>query len=228
MNYIIYPILILTIFFIFNVPKIANKLIIWRWMSKLSIAHHQFIFNKLFENVNGFALSKISRKTNDAPEYTYGEISFVPFIALLSQTNINKNSVFYDLGSGVGKAVLACSMVFKVKKSTGVELFANLYECAQNQIIHLKNYPEYKNNKINFVNDNFLNVELADATLIFINATGFIGETWNKLNDKLERLQKPLTIISISKKIKAKNFKIIKKTYVEMSWGVAVAYIYAQ
>ncbi len=228
MSYIIYPLLILTVFFIFNTRKIANKIIISRWMSNLSINTHQSIFNKLFENVNGFVLSKIARQPNDAPEYTYGEISFVSFIALLSQTNINKSTVFYDLGSGAGKAVLACSMVFNVKKSTGVELFTNLYECSQNQVIKLKTYPEYKNNQINFINDNFLNVEFTDATLIFINATGFIGETWDKLNDKLEHLQNHLTIISISKKIIAKNFKLLKTTYIEMSWGVAVAYIYAQ
>lgn len=226
MNYLIYTILILTVFFIFNISKITNNLIIWRWMSRLAIKKHLFIFNQIFANVNGFQLSKISRQTNDALEYTYGEISFIPFIALLSQTDINKNTVFYDLGSGVGKAVLACSMVFKVKKSIGIELFTNLYECAEKQKIKLKSYPEYTNLQIEFINDNFLKSDFSDATLIFINSAAFIGETWDKLNNKLENLQTPLTVISISKKINAKKFKMLKTTYIEMSWGVAMAYIY--
>lgn len=197
-------------------------------MRKLSIKKHQIVFNKLFENVNGFKLSKIARNKNDAPEYTYGEISFVPFIALLSQVAINKNTIFYDLGSGAGKAVIACSLVFSVKKCIGIEIFTNLYSSARNQQIKLSSYPEYKNKvtKISFINNNFLNINLDDATLIFINATAFIGDTWDLLNKKFEEFSRPLTIISISKKIDAKNFELQKTAYIEMSWGVAIAYIY--
>lgn len=60
-------------------------------------------------------------------EYAYGEIKFMSFIALLSLTNPDADTVFYDLGSGIGKAVLACSMVFPIRKSVGVELFPELY-----------------------------------------------------------------------------------------------------
>ncbi len=196
-------------------------------MRKLSLKKHQIIFNMIFKDVNGFSLSKTARKQNDAPEYTYGEITFIPFIALLSQTKIDENTIFYDLGSGVGKAVIACSMVLPIKKSYGIELFTNLHSCALHQQIKLNKYPEYKHkaDKIHFINDNFLNIDFKDATLIFINATAFIGETWDKLNAKFEVLKTPITIITTSKKISAKNFAIVKTTYVEMSWGIVVAYI---
>lgn len=220
--------LILGICLIINYSKIINHLIIWRWMRKLSLKKHQIIFNRLYQNINGFKLSKNARIKNDAPEYTYGEINFLPFIALLSQVQIDENTIFYDLGSGTGKAVLACSMTFNIKSCIGVELFPNLHECALNQKTALTQIPNYTNQakKINLINDNFLNIDLDDATLIFINATAFIGDTWEKLNDKFTKLQNDVTIITISKKINAINFKLQKTTYIEMSWGVALAYIY--
>lgn len=223
---LIYGLLIFSVFTILNYQKIINKLIIYRWMRKLAIKQHETVFKQIFKDADGFALSKISRKLSDAPEYTYGEILFVPFIALLSQTNINKHTIFYDLGSGVGKAVIACSMVFKIQKSCGIELFTNLHACANSQKTKLYAYSQYKSNPINFINANFLEIDFSEASLIFINATAFIGAIWDDLNKKLGKIQKNLTIISISKKINATNFKISKTTYVEMSWGIALAYIY--
>lgn len=214
--------------FVIFLPKLNNKFTIWRWMRGLSLHKHQKTFNQLFQGIEGFTLSKIARQMYDAPQYTYGEILFLPFIALLSQTNIDKNSVFYDLGSGIGKAVIACSLVFEIKKYCGVEFFENLHTCAlqkQNILTSLNNYKN-KANKIKFINNDFLNIDFADATLIFINATAFFGEIWEQLNTKLTQINGDLTIITISKKITAKNFKLAKSTHVEMSWGIATAHIY--
>lgn len=36
-----------------------------------------------------------------------GEIEFAPFVAMLSELNLPQDAKFVDLGSGVGKAVLA-------------------------------------------------------------------------------------------------------------------------
>ena len=68
-----------------------------------------------------------ARQKQDAIEYVYGEIEFLPFIALLSLDKPDSKTVFYDLGSGIGKAVLACAMVYPVHKSVGVELLPELY-----------------------------------------------------------------------------------------------------
>ena len=159
-------------------------------------------------------------------EYTYGEIDFISFIALLSLTNPDARTVFYDLGSGTGKAVIASAMVFNIK-SYGIEIFHQLHHAAQKQLQHLQNIADYQLNadNIHFINMNFLDADLNNATLIFINATALFGETWAALNQRLKQVKKNATIITTSKKLSTDDFVIKKITLVQMSWGIVNAYI---
>lgn len=147
-----------------------------RWQKLLNLQEHAQVFRQIYTDANGFMLSQNARHVHDAMEYAYGEIEFLSFIALLSLTNPNKNTVFYDLGSGTGKAVLACGMVFPICKSIGIELFPELYldSCKRrDQLAAMKNYAE-QTKKIQFILGDFLKVNLDDATLVFINSTAFL------------------------------------------------------
>ena len=208
--------------------SIKEKLQICRWKKTLDLKKHEKAFNEIYKCINGFKISKKSRQTHDAPEYTYGEIEFVTLIALLSQTNINQDTVFYDLGSGTGKAILACAMVFPVKKACGIELFANLYAASIQQREKLSTYADYQDSvaSIQFINSDFLDVDLSDANLIFINAAAFIGDIWDKLNTKLSKLPNEVTILSASKKLVSDRFSLVKTTRMQMSWGVVFVYVY--
>ena len=202
----------------------------YRWFRALNLKTHQRHFDGLYQAVNGFALSQIARQKGDAMEYTYGEIEFIPFIALLSLVPPDKDTVFYDLGSGTGKAVLACAMVFKVKKSCGIELFEELHQSARDQKKYLERIPEYqeKAQTIDFIQTNFLQADISDATLIFINASALFGDTWGALLQRLRRL-KPGTIILItSKKLSCDVFETKKETLIQMSWGVVKVFVFVR
>lgn len=211
-----------------NCRNIKNKYIVWRWKKILSLNKHKSHFENIYNDVNGFNLSKQARKTYDAPEYVYGEIEFIAFIALLSQAKPNQNSIFYDLGSGSGKAVLAANMVFNIKKSIGIEIFANLHNAALKQRDKLQKINNYNNqaNNIYFINDNFLNQNFSDANIIFINAAAFFGETWQQLNTKLDTFTHAVTVLSVSKKLLTTSYVLKKTTSITMSWGIVTAYIY--
>ena len=198
-----------------------------RWSKALNLPEHTKVFNQHYQHVNGFMLSRQARKTADAFEYTYGEIDFVSFIALLSLTHPSQETHFYDLGSGVGKAVIACAMVYAVKRARGIELFAPLHHAALAQQQQLAQHPDYGQRaaRIEFIQQDFLTVDLHDATLIFINSTGFMGTLWQEISDKLAATIKHATIITISKPLAHNAFMITKSTPVMMSWGVAMAYI---
>lgn len=197
------------------------------WKRAFSLKQHQRIFDTCYEAINGFFLSQQARRTGDAMEYLYGEIDFVAFTALLALTKPNAHSVFYDLGSGVGKAVVTCAMVFEVHKSIGIELFAPLHQAAISVKNALAALPEYheKAHNIHLIHANFLTIDLHEATHLFINATAFFGETWQALNKQLETQAQQATIITTSKPLCSKKFKILKKTTVLMSWGAVTAFI---
>jgi len=204
-----------------------RKTQIKRWRRTLQLDKHLPIFQRLFAHVDGFALSQKARAQHDAMEYVYGEIDFLAFVALLSLVQPDANTIFYDLGSGTGKAVMACAMVFNVKKSCGIELFHELHHSALKQQQRLVKLPSYmkKAQTIHFINHDFLIADFNEATLIFINATGLFGASWEALNDRLAHTAMCQTVITTSKKLTTKAFTVSRITNVQMSWGVVNAYI---
>lgn len=203
---------------------------IHRWQKSLNLHEHAGVFHELYQNANGFLLSQRARQRQDAMEYAYGEIEFLSFTALLSLAKPNANTVFYDLGSGIGKAVLACVMVFPIRKSIGIELFPELHFDACKRVEQLatsKNYTKQAQ-KIQFILGDFLDANLDDATLIFINSTAFFGPTWEKICAKIDKLSHLTTVITISKTLTSADFKLTVQTQVEMSWGIVFAYIHTR
>lgn len=198
-----------------------------RWRKELSIPKHQRAFRNIYKDVNGFDLSRRARAGQDAIEYTYGEIEFESFVALLSMAHPNDSTVFYDLGCGVGKAVLACAMVFPVKKSCGIEIFPNLYECALSQKKALEMLPEYHfvASTIEFKLGNILQYKLEDANLIFINATAFFADFWETVSQHLEMVKPKTQVLTTSKPLRSNLFHVTTTTHMEMSWGIVEVYI---
>lgn len=205
-----------------------QRLVLTRWRKSLNLERHASIFNQIFNGTNGFILSQEARRDNNAFDYLYGEIEFEPFIALLSLVQPNQNTIFYDLGSGIGKAVLACAMVYPVRKSIGIELFPALQSCACERIKELAAVPHYQETaaRIHFILGDFLKENMEDATLIFINSTAFIGPTWDKICAILDQLPSIEHVITTSKPLRSAHFIQMKRTKIEMSWGVVFAFIH--
>ncbi|KGP62338.1 methyltransferase [Legionella norrlandica] len=222
--------LLLVIIFLLNVQKARKKIHIKQWQKSLNLTHHAQVFEQLYFDTNGFLLSQRARENKDAIDYVYGEIEFLPFIALLSLTHIDSNTVFYDLGSGTGKAVIACGMVYPVRKSVGIELFPELHQKACEQLKKLATIEGYieQSRKISFILGDFLTVDLSEATLLFINSTTLFGPTWEKLSARLDELPHLKTVITTSKALLPGHFKLISRTRVQMSWGVVFAFIHVR
>ncbi|EHL32484.1 class I SAM-dependent methyltransferase [Legionella drancourtii] len=199
------PLLPLLLFYIHGKRK---QLRIKQWQKSLNLAEHAQFFQRLYQHENGFILSQQARKKRDAIDYVYGEITFLSFLALLSLTKPDENTVFYDLGCGIGKAVLACAMVFPIRKSVGVEILPELYFSACKQakkLASIKNYAE-QTKKIEFILGDFLKVNLDEATIIFINSTALFNPTWKTLCARLEYLPHLTTVITTSKALPSKLF----------------------
>ncbi len=221
--------LLLTILVLFYSQEIKKNRRIQKWHRSLNLDKHSPVFYELFKDVNGFQLSQEDRRQNDALEYVYGEIEFVPFIALLSLVKPNSDTIFYDLGCGTGKAVIACALVYSVKKSVGIELLPHLHLSASNQLKRLDSIKDYNlSTQIEFIQGNFLEVDLDEATYIFINSTSLFGSTWEILCSRLNKLPKLNTVITTSKPLLSTEFSLIIRTKILMSWGVVLAYIHTR
>ncbi len=208
--------------------RILLKRRLKRWRQELAINQHAAVFRELFQPIDGYGLSRQAREGNDAIEYVYGEIEFETFIALIALCKPDSNTVFYDLGSGTGKAVLACAMVFPVKKSAGIELFEELYLAAIERKKLLGTLPAYQKaaDAVDFQHGDFLQTPVSDANLIFMNSTAFIGDYWLKVSQHLEQQLKPGAIVlSASKALVSDGFVMKHSTQVAMGWGVVTIFM---
>lgn len=185
---------------------------------------------QLYRAISGADLSQAERKTllNDEDAFIYGEIQFLPFFALLEKAMPRKGEVFYDLGSGIGKAVFTAALYFDFKKTVGIECLPGLNRAAHTQLQKATDYliPIEKLAPIQFVEADFLNYDFSDANIIFINATCFSYSTWEQLVAKFKLLKSGSRLIVTTKKMPADAFEVIQQSFALMSWGVNLVRIY--
>lgn len=119
----------------------------------------------IYRNNNKQVYNKTEFNSNVGSE-GYGEIGYdsVEEIIKTFKDYFNENTVFYDLGSGLGKLVIHIGLRCNVKKSCGIEYSLERY-----------NYSVGINpgGNIYFINDNFVNIDISDATVIYTDNTLF-------------------------------------------------------
>ena len=193
------------------------------------------VFDALYQGVDARRISAKAQKqmnTKDDNVLLYGEISFLSFSDILSVVSPRPGEVFYDLGSGGGKAVFAAALLGNFSKVVGVELLPSLYQLCMAQLNRFKTLPERETIfpgrlfNVQFLNDSFFNVNLVEADIIFINATAFRGNFWNAILDKLLETRAGTRIIVTSHTLPAPHFQLMDCQKRLMSWGMNSVFIY--
>lgn len=191
-------------------------------------------FNTLFAPFHGHTVSSQARselKVSDS-SFTYGEITPETFEAMLNIVTPKSGEVFYDLGAGIGKAVMWAAMSFPFKKAVGVELLEKIRLAAKEMLekYHLEIKPslspEKEHQLIDFVQGDFCQYDFSDADVLFTHSTCFSNETMNILAQKFACLKPGSRIITISKNLTHPNLKQIHTGSYQMGWGTATAYCY--
>jgi precorrin-6B methylase 2 len=219
--------------------KIFIKQSIKNYPAKKKIKTSLRLLSALYKGVNSSITSLKERKrlAIKDTEFIYGEIDFLSFFTILEKVKPQPGEIFYDLGCGSGKAVFAAAFYFDLSKSCGIELLPALYilaivqiEKAENLIKLLKqslaeNYL-HKISCIQFINDNFLNCNISDGDIIFINATCLSYYTWEAVVEKLTLLKHGSRVIVTTKKIHHEQFQLLSQNRELMSWGMNSVNIY--
>lgn len=190
------------------------------------------IFNEIYKNVDGFSLSiSERRKLNlDDKSLVYGEIKPQSFLDLLIKAQVSEKDIFYDLGSGTGKAVILAKLFFNVKKSVGIEILNSLLDVSneiKNKFINM-GFENF--NDVFFVKGNFLepHIDFSEANLVFAHSTCLTDDQLKKLETKCLLLKEGARIILITKIFSSNNFELIYHGETEFSWGYGTTRIYVK
>lgn len=193
------------------------------------------ILNHIYRRSSGKFISKMHRATHCIrnKELIYGEIHFLSFYTILKKAEPKEGDVFYDLGSGTGKAVFCAALFLECSQVKGIELLFPLCKKANSFLNKARQLYETNQNtelhsikKIEFINDNFLDYDFLDADIIYIAATCLNHSTWQQLITKMSLLKPGSRIIVASKSIQHPGFKTIYHSVEIMSWGLCPVFIY--
>ncbi len=191
------------------------------------------IFNNLYSDINGYTLSAQARNRVGYHDkaHTYGEVMPESFYKIIQRTEPREGEVFYDLGSGTGKAVILAALLFNFSECVGIEILKELHETAESILhrlhfevephLHKKTLP-----KTVFKHKDFLRCDFSQADIVFIHATCFYEELWEHLARKLEQLQSGSRVVTVTKMLHSPMFEHLRTDEHAMSWGKATIHFY--
>ena len=159
------------------------------------------------------------------------EVSFDGFKDVLDIVNPAQDSIFFDCGSGIGKAMVIASLLYPFKKLVGVEELPSLANSSKellNQFCSqmLKKYPGVSIPAIEVLQDSFVNVELASADVIFAHSSCYDETLMNSLKSNVEMLKNDAYIITLTKQLIHPQLECIHKGFHKMGWGSPTVFIY--
>ncbi|EEY65502.1 uncharacterized protein PITG_16814 [Phytophthora infestans T30-4] len=171
-------------------------------------------------------LSNEARKSSNLikTSYVYGEILFFPFADIIRWVApfLPDFAIFYDLGSGTGKAVIAASLVHPFDQAIGIELLEPLAHCAEKRKTALEKLksPLLKTD-IDFMIGDLLTTKWEDGDVVFCHGTCFNDEEWTKISRAAEKIKQGSFFISTTHVLRTGLFEVVKSLNFTMSWGTA-------
>mmetsp|Transcript_22252 Transcript_22252/g.29088 ORF Transcript_22252/g.29088 Transcript_22252/m.29088 type:complete len:334 (+) Transcript_22252:88-1089(+) len=143
----------------------------------------------------------------------YAEIDLSFLIALLRNAKPQPGDVFFDLGSGTGKAVLTAAKLYDWSKCVGVEFLQPLTAMAKSFQGKAAKVPGYSPS-VEFITNDFCNpeVDVSQADVLFAYSSKYDsnGLYLTELSAKLAECKPGARIITIDKRLKG-PFKLVRE-----------------
>ena len=193
------------------------------------------LYDKIFKDINGYGISLLERENKKDNkifrDVLYGEVSLELLYALYVlpplSDYISAKKIFYDLGSGIGNAVISSYLTGNFDKCVGVELLDSLYETSIIAKNRLCNIDKQAENKVNFIHDNILNIDFSDADLILFCCPTKNEEIRRQIEHKFDNLKKGTIILSLIHKFDNSNsFELLNAKLVKVVWGETPLFTY--
>ena len=184
------------------------------------------IFDKFLDGIDGFD-SFFNGVVNVKNDYklVYGEFNQNSFDACLDILEdfyyINKNKKVLDLGSGIGKVVIAMHYTDYFKQVDGIEIVDTLVEDSKKCIgLYSKLFNKDVSN-INIYQGDFKDFDISDYDVIISNTTTDDRIREMLKNKIIKEAKKDAMIITSITRFEDKKLKQIRKITTSFSWGIS-------
>ncbi len=193
------------------------------------------IYDKIFNGVNGYSVSLQEKQQKIKQKYIenliYGEVPFELLYALFVFEPIkdimNSRGIFYDIGSGIGNAVIGSYLIGNFEKCIGIEILDSLYDISKMVESRVKNIYPRVDCEIQFKHGNMLDFDISDGDIILFCCPNKDDKIRFKMEEKFLTLKSNSVIISLIHSFNNKtDFSLITSRMVKSTWGETPMAIY--
>jgi SAM-dependent methyltransferase len=193
----------------------------------------QTLFNHLYGHINGYGVSNAARAKSgqNTEKLLYGELPFETWQQIVERAAPKSDGIFFDLGSGTGRIIIASYLLFSFRKSIGIELLEGLHNKALevkddfDKVVKPQVEKYISGRELTFINDNIFNIDLGEADFVFMNHPFKEGDDFARLEEKFLNELKPGTkIVTTIRALQNTMFKHLGKETYKFSWGDSTAH----
>ena len=204
------------------------------------IRRKQEVFDRLTKDIPTELGNEVSKKDRDEMQanqmtLTYGEISFYSFAEIFETVKdryggFQESGVFYDLGAGTGKGILAAALLHNFSVCKGIELLPGLCEISASVKELWQAEGEALGEigvtpaQMQFEVGDIFQSDWTDADCIFANSTCFSSEMMDRISQL--PVQSGAKAITFTKHLDGENWKLLERVQKDMSWGIATVFIH--
>ena len=182
------------------------------------------------------ALSKRERNAKQLDgekSLIYGEVEFGYFARVLRKIAPRNGGVFYDLGSGSGRALVIARLLHDFDVCKGIEVLENLNGAAQIickrfEVLASDVLDARTSKKIQVQCNSMLDVDWSDGDVVFANSTCFEDDLMGSMARQAEKLKPGTYFITFTKGLGSDAFDVIERKRYKMSWGPATVFIHVR
>lgn len=191
------------------------------------------LFNHLYGHINGYGVSNAARAKSgqNTEKLLYGELPFETWQQIVERAAPKSDGIFFDLGSGTGRIIMASYLLFNFKKSIGIELLEGLHSKALevkddfDKVIKPQVEKYIFGRELTFINDDIFQTDLREADFIFMNHPFKEGDNFARLEEKFLNELKPGTkIVTTIRALQNPRFKSLGSATYKFSWGDSTAH----
>jgi hypothetical protein len=159
---------------------------------------------------------------------TYGEISSIhPLKKMFECISVHggfskSGGKFYDLGSGIGRPVVAAAVLHNFDRCVGIEILSGLHKIAEKVKMEYGSICPNSPTVLDFICGSILDANVVDWTdgdVVYANSTCFDDSMMSELSTLGSRLRVGAYFITLSTPLKESDgFVVINEERFEMSW----------
>lgn len=183
----------------------------------------------VYMGVDGWKISRdsIAKLSSFYRGMKYDEASTASFLDAFFVTQPQKDDIFLDLGSGLGKKVFASALTETVSKCVGIELLEGLYTAANAVKDTLRKDLIVRTDTV-FIHGDYYNIDFSYVSIVHISISPIMiyFQLNGTLGYKLKQLKKGTRVIISEVPIPFAEFSLIKTIEYVFPSRIEKAYIY--